>query len=165
MAKFETKKYDAIIKELVADSFPILKDKKIKIKKVLFPRFYKYSAYAFMDDGLFWLFRKKFYILVNPKYMKRYNDFEIKGVFAHELCHLEDFARNSRWWFFLNNLKYTFENYRERYEKEADKKAICKGYRKELKSFREKRWSIKDKNLEKMKGFYLTPKEIDKVIC
>ncbi len=151
MVKFETTKYEKIIKELVNSSYPVLKNKKIKVKRVFSPQFCRFTAYATIS-----------FIHVNPKYTSRYNNFELKGVFAHELCHIEDFLTNNKWWYFVHGLKYIFsKSYRERYEKDTDKKAICKGYRKELKAFREKRWSIKDKNLEKIKRFYLSPKEIE----
>lgn len=162
MKKFEVKRYEKIINKLVKSSFPILRKKKINIKKVLFPTFYRYSASATIN-----LFKKPF-IYINPKYCKYYNNFELKGVFAHELCHLEDFLTNNYRWFFVNGLKYSFsKDYKEKYEKETDKKTICKGYRKELKAQREKRKSkiIKDKNYEKNKRFYLSPEEIDKVVC
>ena len=129
------------------------------VSTLIFPIYFAYASIGI-------LFNKKSFIHVNPKYMNKFDNFELKGVFAHELCHIEDFLTNNRWRYFVNGLKYNFfESYRERYEKEIDKKAICKGYRKELKAFREKRWSIKDKNLKRIKKFYLSPKEIDKVVC
>lgn len=151
MVKFETTKYDKIIKELVNSSYSVLKNKKIKVKRVFFPQFCRFSVYVSIRV-----------IHVNTKYTNRYNNFELKGLFTHELCHIEDFLINNWWWNFVHVLKYGFsKSYRERYEKETDKKAICKGYRKELKAFREKRLGIKDKNLKKMKRFYLSPKEIE----
>lgn len=162
MVKFETTKYRKIIKELVNSSFPVLKNKKINVKRVFFPQFCRFNAYATIEI----LFNKKSFIHVNPKYMNKFDNFELKGVFAHELCHIEDFLTNNRWRYFVKGLKYNFsKSYRERYEKEIDKKAIRKGYRKELKAFREKRWNIKDKNLKRIKRFYLSPREIDDVVC
>jgi len=160
MKKFEVKIYEKIINRLVNSSFPVLKNKKIKIKKILFSTFCIYSAHTIIN-----LFKKPF-IYINPKYFKHYNNFEVKGVFAHELCHLEDFLINNFWRNFVNGLKYVLsKDYKEKYEKETDKKAICKGYRKELKAQRKKRESMKEKNYEKIKRFYLTSDEIGKVIC
>ena len=103
-------------------------------------------------------------IYINPRY-NIYNDFELKGLLAHELSHLEDWVVKGRWYTFINSLKCGFsDSYKAKYEKETDKKAICKGYRKELKAQREKRYTIKDKNLNKLKKFYLTPEEIDEFV-
>lgn len=144
------------MKELINKSFSILKDIKIKIIEV---KKRQYSASVRKN----W---NKYLLKINRKYIVIYNNKEIKGLLAHELSHVEGWVKKGVWIYLVDGLKYIFsKSYRERYEKETDKKVICKGYRKELKAFREKRWGIKDKNLKKIKRFYLSPKEIDNVVC
>lgn len=156
MGKFRKAKYEKIVKELINSSFLALKNKKIHIRKSIFS---KYSAYANIDLFL------GLGIWINPKY-NIYNDFELKGLLAHELSHLGDWIVMGKWYKFVNDIKCAFsKKYLIKYEKEIDKIAICKGYRKELKAQRIKREIKKDKNFEKLKKFYLTPKEIDKVVC
>lgn len=154
--KFQKRKYEKIVKELVNASFPALKNKKIHIRKSIFS---KYSASTKIDLFL------GLSIWINPKY-NIYNDFELKGLLAHELSHLEDWVIKGRWYRFVNKLRcFLSKDYLKKYEKATDRRAICKGYRKELKAQRKKRWSIKDKNLEKIKNNYLTPEEIERVVC
>ena len=155
MGKFKKVRYEKIIKRLINSSFPVLKNKKIHIKKSIFSR---YSASANTDLFL------GLGIWINPKY-DIYNNFELKGLLAHELCHLEGWVIKGRWYKFINDIRCFSKDNLELYEKETDRQAICKGYRKELKAQRIKRESKKDKNFEKNKRFYLTPEEIDKVVC
>lgn len=143
---------EIIMGELINKSFPILKDIKIKIIEAKRGR---YSAFVRKNWG-------GYLLIINRKYIGIYNNKELKGLLAHELSHVGGWVKKGVWVYLIDGLKYGFsKSYKERYEKETDKKAICKGYRKELKAFREKRWSIKDKNFKKIKRFYLSPKEIE----
>ena len=101
--KFEVNRYNKIINGLVNSSFPLLKNRKIFVKKIVS----EFSAQAQMD--LFY----NLSVLINPKY-DIYSDFEITGLLAHELCHLEDFIEKGVLWKFIHDLRYTFsEKYRE----------------------------------------------------
>ena len=97
MNKFNPEKYDRIIKELVNKSFSILKNKKIIIKRAFF------SIYSAETKRVF----SRLYISINPKY-DIYNNFELKGVLAHELSHLEDFVSFSFFEMIIHSVKYVF---------------------------------------------------------
>ena len=148
------KNYEKIVNDLINKSFPILKNKKIKVEI----RGSEFSACAS------WGLIRGRMIEVNPKYADIYNDFELKGIFSHELCHLEDWKINGYFYMVINCIKCFFSSkLNKEYEKQTDTNAVHKGYRKELVAQRKKRFSINDKNLKKLKKTYLTPDEIENI--
>lgn len=154
MKKFETMRYEKIINELINSSFPILKNKKIKIKRSWFSNFSASVSKELFFGVIIW---------INPKY-DVYDDFELKGLLAHELSHLEDWEIWGRGYKLKNDWKCFFSSkYKEEYEKKTDIKVILKGYKDELRAQRLKREGRKDKNFEKLKRFYLSVGDIDKI--
>jgi len=155
--KLSCERYERIVKSLVKNSFPILHSKKICIETKPLSKKFSACATNYPFSGL--------KIWINPKYCEKYNDFELKGLLAHELIHLEDFSIMGWGKKFLWDFRYLFSRKnRRKIERETDKKTILKGYGKELRALRLKRESIKDKNFKKIKRFYLSSKEIEKYL-
>ena len=89
-----------------------------------------------------------------------YNEEKLMGNFAHELCHLEDYQNNSLKYYLLYAIQGLSKKWRGNYEKQIDRCTIKKGYGKELYEQRSSRYKDKDKNSEKFKPLFLSPKEI-----
>src|SRR3990167_3261318 len=109
-------RYEKTIRKLIKTSYPVLKNKKIKIyeKKNL-----KFSADA---TPLFFFMR----IRTHPR-LRNYSYNKLVGIFAHELCHLQYYSNFSfRFSDLIDLLKRVFSNKYD--EAEADKCAIKKGY-------------------------------------
>ena len=80
--------YKKIMKQVVDSSFLSLKDIKIYILKFGFG--FRYSARA----------EKEFFgytIWINPHY-QIYDKYELKGLLAHELCHIEEYIVKGKKW-------------------------------------------------------------------
>ena len=154
--KISLSEIEKIKEELIRESFPTLKEIQIKIIE--------------KDKGEFSAVAKKkgknYITLINLTYLKIYDEFEVKGLLSHELSHVEEWVREGGWFYFKNKIKCSFSDRNNSFhEREIDKIAICKGYRKELKAQRKKRESYPDKNYYKNKKSYFSSKEIDKVKC
>lgn len=150
------KEIESLKKEIIKKSFSELKGIDIKVIEIKKGR---YSAMARKN----W---SKYLLFINRKYLKIYNKKEIKGILVHELSHIQEWVTKGIWFYIFNSLKCSFsKKYNAFYEREIDKIAICKGYKKELKAQRIKRETKKDKNYHKNERFYFTSKEIEKIKC
>jgi beta-lactamase regulating signal transducer with metallopeptidase domain len=147
---------EKIKKNIIKKSFPELNN----IKIILIEKNRgKYSAMVRKN----W---SKYLLFVNRNYLEIYEKKEIKGLLAHELSHIFQWATKGILFYIINSLKCSFsKKYLAFHEKETDKIAICKGYRKEIKAQRKKRESYPDKNYYKNKKFYFSSEEIDHVKC
>jgi len=143
------KNYYSVANSLIKKSFPILKNKKIKI----YEKEIKFSADTKRLPGFL-------RIRTNPR-LRNYSKKLLIGIFAHELCHLENFV-NSSWfdYYVLREFKLMSNNFIKKEEEDTDKEAIRKGYAKELYLQRKSRWNSKDRKLKKIKKFYISPDEI-----
>jgi len=147
-------KYHKIVKGLIRNAFPKLKNKKILICESDDKKFKLHFAdtYYFI---LFWRIRI-------GKKLRKFPDEFLKGALAHELSHIEIFEKRN----FIRKIISGFkclvsENFREKEEKNTDKITIQKGYGKELYSFRKHTLSISDeKTKARIKRFYLFLSEI-----
>ena len=142
-------KYKKIVHNLIDESFPSLNKKNVFIIRV--PMLEKYYA------GVFWLFPGVMFIFVNSK-LGLLKKSSLKGMFAHELCHLEK-SREMGW---FKHFGYyvscgTSKDICAENEKATDKKTIRKGYGKDLYSLHQEKPFD-----ETLKDFYLSPKEIMK---
>lgn len=135
-------KYQKIVGKLIKKSFPLLKNKKIKIYE-------KDNLRTSADTRNFPFMRMR----IHPT-ARKYNYNKLLGLFAHELCHME-YSLSSH--FNIDWIKRISRRYNER---ETDKCAIRKGYAKQLYEQRSLRWKSKNKQIIKNKKFYLSPSEI-----
>lgn len=135
--------YRRIINTLINRSFPILKNKKISIYE---ERKLKFSA----DANKFPFYGLR--LRTHPR-LRKYSKKLLVGLFAHELCHLEDFEERPLYHYFIRNFKKKPDKIEE---EKTDKTAIQKGYAMNLYAQRASRWSSNNQN----KKFYLHPLEI-----
>jgi len=146
-------KYKKIINNLIKNSFPILKNRKILVYESIWLKLFDFSA----DAKRFPYF---FRIRVNSR-LQNYNKKLLSGTFSHELSHLETFAKmNFFKYYIIRRLKLNFEKYVKKEERETDIIAIKKGYAKALYLQRKSRWK---KASKKQKRLYLSQDEIKEI--
>ncbi len=109
---------------------------------------------------------KKYTIILDSAKLQNTSDSEMKGLLAHELAHLENYSEKTYFQFALFTLKYlTSEKFRIKTERKTDKKAIERGFGKELLEYRKFRYKTADKKeSEFLKKYYLSPEEINQLI-
>lgn len=142
--------YDKLINQLVTKSFPILKNKKIKVYE---SNELKHSAEAFK-------FLSFLRIKTNPR-LRDYNKTHLIGIFSHELSHLEKWEKEKFDYYFIRGFRLIFKKYIKKDEKETDINAIMKGYSRELYSQRKSIWN--SKKAKELRWKYLSPNEIKKI--
>ncbi|MBA4322358.1 MAG: hypothetical protein C0408_06015 [Odoribacter sp.] len=141
-------KYLMIAGNLINNSFPILKDKKIRIFVLRF-RFYAMSV---------WLPPCIRFILMSTRTIT-FNDDVITAILAHELSHQERYLE-------MGSLKYlsfvfgfiTSRKAQAAEEKATDRLTIEKGYGRQL--YELSKIQYFDKNHERINEFYLSLEEI-----
>ncbi|MFH1521493.1 MAG: hypothetical protein ABIF18_00890, partial [archaeon] len=107
------KKYQKIVNELIKESFPILKAKRISIIENK-----KSHATALVVKSPFSL-----KLTVNHR-ARGYSKKLIMGLFAHELCHFEQWEKHPWDYYFLQGFRVTFKKLNIKMEKETDRQAI-----------------------------------------
>lgn len=142
-------KYQKIINKLIGKNFPELEGKKIHI-------FENKKVHATAAVTKFPFFLK---LTVNYR-VRKYSKKLLMGIFAHELCHFEQWERHPWDYYFLQGFRVTFKKLNIKMEKETDKRAIKKGYARELYSQRLSRYRSKSISFDKLKDLYLSPREI-----
>lgn len=152
--KIDKSKYEEILEELINNFFPSLKNKGVKIE--FCENGNRGSAWVDKDSQMF--------IWVNLFY-DFYNEFEIKGLLAHELFHITDTINWGIKWkkkfLKLCGISNCLEKY---YEKFTDIQVIKKGLGNELLKNRKARESIINEHYKKRKNFYLSSDEIKKIM-
>ncbi len=151
--------YKKIVSDLINKSFPELKKEKIKIIELKGRIFWFLGG--FTVRGI-----KKDFILINSK-LQKLRILELKGVLAHELCHVVDLRGKNFIHYWILIIPYLLNkvfggSLIRKIENKTDKETIKRGYAKELYSFgksMEKRYSKKVLSKSYSKG-YLSPKEI-----
>ncbi|MFH1801568.1 MAG: hypothetical protein ABH804_01915 [archaeon] len=139
--------YKRIINEIIQQSFPLLRSRKIKVKEFTH---IKFSARA---ERLFGL-----RIKTAPR-LRGYNKKLLIGVFSHELSHLETFIKtNFLKHYFIRDFRCLFKKFLINEEKETDIMAIKKGYAGYLYLQRKSRWDSNES--ENLKWLYLPPCKI-----
>lgn len=141
-------KYKGITQQLIEQSYPLLKGKKIYIL-VAQLRFFACS---------FW-FPPFLRIIILSKRVRNFDDSVVTGLIAHELCHQERYLK-------MGVLKYlgfavrflTSRKVQAAEEKATDRLTIEKGYGRELFGLSE--ISHKDRNHKKNIELYLSLEEI-----
>jgi hypothetical protein len=121
MNKWESK-YQEEVNYLITKNFPILKNK-VVVKEKSMPSKAK-ARYTLKGRTIF----------LN-KDLRKYTIKALRGLFVHELSHLEINKKKGFGWFLSKIdiiLAYSSAKYRQIIEKEADALTIKKGYKKEL---------------------------------
>jgi len=145
-------RYREIINELMDKSFPELKNIKIhlEIKK--------------LENSSMWAkrtFLGKYIVIIDPLKYKNANYNQIEGALAHEFVHFVDYKMQNIFMFLLDKILYKFRGYKIKKERETDRKAIQRGFAKQLYSNR--KFRIKKSTKKYIKNiliFYMSPNEI-----
>lgn len=153
-------RYQKIIEKLINESFPKLKGK-VKIHEVSSKIFFWVGAFTLR--GL-----SKGHILITTK-IRKLSDKELKGLLAHELCHVEDELKMGFFKFLLAIIPYLFlwtfgKKALGDIERKTDMKAIRKGYGKEVYAHT-LRWekSLSKKEIKEIRSIgYMSSEEIKK---
>jgi len=153
-------KTQKIINEVVAKSYPELKNKKIEVKTFQSELDYFQSRFSL---GKMLTFQKMRYIIfVNPKvFEKNAPESGIRSIIAHEIAHVLYYSKRNRIEL-LGLIKLSSKDFTQKFERGADLEAIARGYGSGIKDYRQ--WlyqNIPQKNLEEKKRNYFSPEEID----
>lgn len=141
-------KYLIMIRKLIKDSFPDLRDKKIHLF-VFRLKFYAMSV---------WI-PPFFRFIVMSTRTKEFNENVLTAILAHELCHQERYLK-------LGAIRYigfafcflTSRKVQSEEEKDTDRMTIEKGYGRQLYELSEIQYN--DKNHERINEFYMSLEEI-----
>lgn len=152
-----------IVEEIVKDSYPKLKNERIKIKTFDSRADYFRSRFSV---SRFLTFRNLYYlILVNPKIYKSGAPIDgIRAIIAHELAHVAYYERHNCFEL-LGLVALQSKSFTARFERGADLQAIKRGYGAGLIQYRE--WLYKNipaKNISAKKRDYFSPEEIKLII-
>ncbi len=151
------KRYSKIVNDLIKKSFPKLRDGNIRIFEI--PEFLVWWVTGFV-------FSK--FIIVTRR-LRKFDKKSQIGLFAHELCHVEDSQKRpfllEFFYFMKENLSWLFFTSSSRnVERETDLRVIRKGYARELYHFEvmsERKFS--KKRLSKISaGGYLSSSQVKK---
>ncbi len=155
--------YEKLMLEVKNKYFPELKDVKVKIKVIgKFGMVFWKIIYGFEP----FMLGSKNAIYYNKRKIKKFNKKILSTIFAHELSHALQEKRLNWYKKIISFIKYFFSiNYRSKYEKEADRTAIKKGFGKDLISARKLINKIYKKNeVEKRRKVYYSPEDLEKLV-
>jgi len=142
------KRIKLIAKEIIDNSFPMLKEKRIFYLVIWF-RFFGLSV---------WIPPCIRIILISTR-VKKLNDSAMRGIIAHELCHQEKYLKMSTLQYMRFIAKYLFSKHaRMLEEKDTDRMTIEKGYVREL--YELSLISRSDTGHKRIIDNYLTPEDI-----
>jgi len=143
------KKYQKIIDELIGESFPELRGKRIWVSEMNSEGGCKFSAATYY---FFW-----FSLVRVSLRLREFSSGEIKGVLAHELGHVFRFESCSFFGKLWKGFRYfSFRKFRMIEENACDRIAIERGYGKGLALYKTK------KKKGKYSDCYLSAKEVKK---
>ncbi len=142
------KRVRLIAKEIIDNSFPVLKERRI---------FYLVIWFRFFGLSL-WI-PPFIRIIVISTRIKKLNDSAMRGIIAHELCHQEKYLKMSISQYINFAAKYLFsKKARILEEKGTDRLAIEKGYGREL--YELSLISRTDSGHKKIIDNYMSPEDI-----
>ena len=149
-----------ITDEIIAASYPELRDTDIRIK--LFRSESDYFRASFSFRRFFFHKKMRYYVLANPKLVERQApENGIRAIIAHELGHILYFKRRNRIEL-LGLIRLLSQDFTIHFEKWADLQTISRGYGAGLKEYRE--WlylHIPAKKIAEKRRNYYSPEEID----
>ncbi len=102
-------------------------------------------------------------IALDAEDLSTINNIQLKGLLAHELAHLESYSEMNYLQLLIFGMRYSISsNFQKEVEREADIKAIEKGFGEELLVYRIYRLeSASDADKKMIMKNYLSPKEIE----
>ncbi len=134
--------------------FPFLED--VRINLIIKP----------LKVGSMWASKRPFHyvLIIDSHKYKGATNRQINGAIAHELMHFETYERYGWAKYILDNFAFYFsKKLMTRFERDNDKKTICKGFGRDLFENRSFRLSkISKSERAKISSCYLTPNEIKK---
>lgn len=152
-----------IITEIVAKSYPELKDAKIRIKK--FDSKADYFQSQFSLTRFLTCQKMRYNLYVNPEvFNKNAPEEAIRAILAHELAHVFYYSERNRFEL-LGLVSLINKGFTAKFERRADLEAIERGYGEGLIKYRE--WlyqNIPAKSLAAKKRNYFLPEEIEKML-
>lgn len=158
--KFAVAETKRITEEIVAASFPELKDAKIEIKT--FRSRSDYFRSRFSVSRFLTLRKLHYLIFVNPQvFEKNAPAIAIRAIIAHELAHAAYYRRHNRFGLF-GLIALLSDSFTARFERAADLLAIGRGYGAGLEEYR--MWlyqNIPAKKVAAKRRDYFSPEEID----
>ncbi len=103
-----------------------------------------------------------YHIALDYEELENASNFELEGMFAHELSHIESYIDMNWFDIVIYAVKYQmFPGFRKEVEVNTDRRAIAMGFGTQLKSFREYRLrTASDSDKERLQKNYLSPEEI-----
>lgn len=140
--------YKRIVRKLIVDSFPLLKNKKICVFV------FKLSFFALSV----WIPPWIRFIVMSTR-TRELNENVITGILVHELCHQERYLKLGVFRYLRFAVKFlTSRKAQQEEERATDKLTIEKGYGRQL--FELTEIAIMDKNHSEMNELYMSPDEI-----
>jgi hypothetical protein len=155
---------DQLVRALIAQSFPELRDLDIRLS--LFQSASDYFRTSFSATRFLSGRKMRYYVRVNPEWRTRgAPDDGVRSILAHELAHVEDLSRGNRLRLFrLTGL--LFKGWTARFERRADLTALARDYGLGLKSYRTWLYDhVPAGALEEKRRDYFSPDEIDAILA
>jgi hypothetical protein len=139
-----------IVEEMILASFPSLSPSEVLVYEGNTGKVTALAGRSSFSEG--------YRIIVNKR-LREYSEEQKRGIFAHELIHLEDFSRST--YVPLEFITRLIPGHERRVERATDMKAIERGYGRQLFSFRVRRAEELRREFRKPSGNYLNPQEIE----
>jgi len=148
------------IAEIVKQSFPRIKLKKVRVKTFEGKSVFFKARFSF---GRYFTFRRmRHLVFVNPEvFNKKAPEKAIKAILAHELAHVLYYTRKNRIQLF-GLTRLISKGFTRKFERKADLEAIARGYGSGLILYR--RWLYKNippKKVKTKRRNYFSPEEIE----
>lgn len=104
-------------------------------------------------------------IIIDSDKLQNVSDFELRGLFSHEIAHLESYSEMNWLQLGVFAIRYSVSDaFKKKVERETDVASVEKGFGKELLAFREYRLKTASKDDKKtLIAYYLSPEEIKKL--
>ncbi|HWN99168.1 MAG TPA: hypothetical protein VNS63_07845, partial [Blastocatellia bacterium] len=152
----------ALIDQVIAASYPDLKDADIRIKAFRSRSDYFKARFGFPE---YFFTRMRYLVFVNPRAFELQAPEEgVRAIIAHELAHVVYFKKGNRVRL-LGLVRLTSKQSTARFERWADLEAISLGYGEGLKEYRS--WlygNVPASKLADKQRNYFSPAEIDAIL-
>ena len=152
----------ALIDQVIAASYPDIKDADIRIKAFRSRSDYFKARFAFPQ---YFFTRMRYLVFVNPRAFELQVPEEgVRAIIAHELAHVIYFKKRNRVEL-VGLVRLTSKEFTARFERWADLKAISLGYGEGLKEYRSWLYSnVPASKLADKQRNYFSPEEIDAIL-
>ena len=152
----------ALVDQIIAASYPDLKEADIRIKAFRSRSDYFKARFGFPQ---YFFTRMRYVVFVNPRALElQAPEAGVQAIIAHELAHVVYFKKRNRVRL-LGLVRLTSKQSTARFERWADLKAISLGYGEGLKEYRS--WlygNVPASKLPDKQRNYFSPQEIDAIL-